>query len=74
LKSELQNLPNWTIRSCCEPINGQSARQLSAIAHIQAERVIGDLRLLRRDRALPAITRRDSYRADWKAIAGSTFR
>jgi hypothetical protein len=29
-----------------------------------------DLRLLRRDRAVPAITRRDSYRADWTAIAG----
>jgi hypothetical protein len=37
-------------------------------------KIIGDLRLLRRDRALPAITRRGSYRADWKAIAGSTFR
>ena len=31
-------------------------------------------RLLRRDCALPAITRRDNYRADRTAIAGSTFR
>jgi hypothetical protein len=57
------DLHNWTI---CAPLPADPSSQAVA--------VFGDLRLLRRDRALSAITRRDSYRADWTAIAGSTFR